>query len=96
VSPLAVFTRVADVLWRTAGDSVLLHRIHATPDTAAFQLSGRAACIWVALDEPGTIDDIVARLVDADLAAPDLVGLAEDCALLINLGVIETIEHADA
>ena len=63
------------------------------------ELVGRVAYVWVALDEPGTIDQIIERL---DEVAPpsgirtacqsDRNVLANDVQLLVGAGVVEVVQ----
>jgi hypothetical protein len=67
-----IYTRAWGVVWRLGPDRVLLRRVGVPPDAAAVEITGRAVFAWIALDEPGTIAEIVERLTDAGVTiAPD-------------------------
>jgi hypothetical protein len=66
---------------------------------AALELAGRAAFVWVALDEPGTIEQIAERLAEvgtiSDIENASHSGervLAADVQLLIDAGVVEIVD----
>jgi len=64
--------RAPGILWRLAGDRVMTHRIDAPPATAAHDLIGPVALVWVALDQPAARGELSARLADAELTIDDL------------------------
>jgi hypothetical protein len=70
---IARYTRAPGVVWRLAGDRVLLRRVRAagSPDDAA-DLFGVAAMVWVALDEPRAADEVAAEVTSAVGAVPPL------------------------
>ena len=75
-----VYSRAPDVVWRLGPDRVLVRRVGGKADDAA-EFTGEAAFIWIAMDEPGSIPELEARLASTQirLAAPqaldELVGL---------------------
>jgi len=68
------YVRQVEVVWRLAPDRVLVRRPWPKDgqDEAA-DLLGLAALIWIALDEPGTVTDLVERLADAGDATEGVV-----------------------
>jgi hypothetical protein len=60
------YTRQVEVLWRVAPDRVLVRRPwpQEGQDEAA-DLLGMAALVWIALDEPGSVAEILERLDEA-------------------------------
>ena len=46
--------RAPGILWRLTADRVMTHRIDAPPETAANDLVGPVALVWLALDNTGT------------------------------------------
>lgn len=62
------FVRRERTLWRLCGLSVLTQAIDGGIESASTELTGWAARVWVALDEPATLDEVCARL-GATLAA---------------------------
>ena len=60
------YTRQVQVLWRVAPDRVLVRRPWPKEgqDEAA-DLLGMAALVWIALDEPGSVAEILERLDEA-------------------------------
>jgi hypothetical protein len=62
-----IYARTVDVVWRSGPDRVLLHRIGWSSESKAIELTGLVAFIWLAVDEPATFDELVERLVDAEI-----------------------------
>ena len=69
-----VYQRESGVVWRLGVDRVLVRRVGAAPEGAASELFGAVALLWIALDEPATLDEIGSRLAEADVVIDDLVG----------------------
>jgi hypothetical protein len=72
------YTRADDLVWRLARDRVLVRRVGDYGDTAAVDLLGAAAVVWVAAEEP---------LTPAELAAEtelDVETVADSVALLVE------------
>jgi hypothetical protein len=63
---------VAGVVWRSGPDRVLIQRIGGPSATAATDLIGDVAYVWVALDTPATRGDVLGRLADAGVGVADL------------------------
>ena len=59
-------------MWRSGPDRVLIQRIGGPSATAATDLIGDVAYVWVALDLPATRSDILGRLADAGIEVADL------------------------
>lgn len=72
-----IYSRAPDVVWRLGPDRVLVRRIGDHGDDAAAELMGAAALVWVALDEPGTVRAVTARLSAAEVGSETEVGEAE-------------------
>jgi hypothetical protein len=51
---------------------VLLRRVGGPIDTAAIDLIGDVAYVWIALDTPATGAELAARLADAGITVADL------------------------
>jgi hypothetical protein len=66
------FARVADVVWRSAPDRILIQRITGPPEVAAIDLIGDVAFVWIALDTPAARNELGARLADAGIDVDDL------------------------
>jgi hypothetical protein len=66
------FARVIDIVWRSGPDRVLIQRIGGPSDTAATDLIGDVAYVWLALDTPATRRELLARLADAGIEVADL------------------------
>ncbi len=75
------FTRANDVVWRSGPDRVLVQRISGPPETAATDLIGDVAYIWLALDTPATRSELIARLADAGI---DVAKLDRDIQHLVD------------
>lgn len=61
MTPEPVYRR-ADVLWRRTHDRVVL-LVPGSPDFVT--LKGTGCDLWAALEEPGSVGDVAARLVAA-------------------------------
>jgi len=92
VSPEAVrFQRSASALWREVGDQILL----APPGREDLdQLSGTAATVWILLEEPQTLQELVITLEDlyntsAEAIMADVERLVFD---LVSRGSIRQVE----
>ena len=68
--PLDQRVRRADVLWRRAGDRVLIRR---RGDDDLLVLAGTGAELWEAMDAERTVEAIVVSLADAYDVAVDVV-----------------------
>jgi hypothetical protein len=66
------FARVTDVVWRSGPDRVLIQRIGGPSATAATDLIGDVAYVWLALDLPATRGDVLGRLADAGVGVADV------------------------
>jgi hypothetical protein len=62
--PPTRYTRADDLVWRLARDRVLLRRVGDHGETAAVDLLGAAAVVWVAAEEPLSPDELA---VDTEL-----------------------------
>lgn len=58
----SVLMRSPRTLWRICGHSVLTQGIDGDLRAASAELSGWAARVWVALDEPATLEELIDRL----------------------------------
>ena len=65
------YARVADAVWRLAGDRVIIRHASMGADDAGVDLTGLAAMVWVALDEPGSVVTSTDRLAAEELGVPD-------------------------
>ena len=82
--------RRADVLWRRAVDAVVLLPVGADDPVL---LPGTGAAVWELLEQPATLDELLAALrevygTDADAASveADVVALLDR---LVGLGAVE-------
>lgn len=57
---MCTYERVARVVWRQGADRVLVARL----DGDSAELVGAAALLWLALDEPRTLDMLAAELAE--------------------------------
>lgn len=86
--------RAETALWRMAPDRVLALLQPRVPSDGGLvgtvlELTGDAALVWLALDEPATADGLVERLVEAGLdSTPERVGAA--LVLLADSGLVES------
>ena len=97
------YARARGVMWRIAADRVLVHRVGVPAESAAFELTGPVVLAWVALDEPGTLTDVAARLaesvVSAELSAEVSMpaeltaALADDLDRLADLGLVTATDQ---
>jgi hypothetical protein len=82
---VTVFARVSDVVWRLAPDRVIARHALTELDDDGVDLHGTAALVWVALDEPATLDEVSERLASEGLERePD--DLAEVVDQLVTAG----------
>ena len=58
----AVLQRASRIVWRVANGVVLTQSVDGGTDVGASELTGWAAMVWVALDEPATRGELMARL----------------------------------
>ena len=72
------YTRSEDLVWRLAPDRVLVRRVGDHGDTAAVDLLGAAAVVWVAAEEPLTTEQLAAE-TELDAAT-----VADSIALLVQ------------
>ena len=88
------YRRADGVVWRVGPDRVLLHRIGVPPEDATLELSGPVAFVWVALDEPGDVEEILERVSEAtdDL---DRESVTADLRRLVDAGVVEIVDPTD-
>lgn len=63
-----IHSREPKVVWRLGPDRVLVRRVDGA-DGDTHELHGAAALVWIALDEPGTVADVTARMAAAGLVA---------------------------
>lgn len=68
----ARYARAPGVVWRLAGDRVLVRRAGSGAVDAAADLLGAAAMVWVALDEPRRADEVAAEVAEVMAATPPL------------------------
>jgi len=66
------YSRRTDLVWRSGPDRILLHRVDGPAETASTELSGPVAFVWLALDEPATVEQLISRLAEADITVADL------------------------
>lgn len=87
------YARAGDVVWRIGPDRVLVRKV----GHEGLDLVGAAAMIWLALDEPRTLDAIDAELADAIAGSTgDVVDVEGTLAPLVAGGLVETIDARDA
>ena len=56
------YARVADTVWRLAADRVIVRHASIDADDTGVDVTGLAALVWVALDEPASVDELAVRL----------------------------------
>ncbi len=78
-----VYTRSPDVVWRLGPDRVLARRIGASGEHAAAELSGPAALVWIALDDPASTEAVLVRLEESGIE----IGV-DDIGVLVDAGWI--------
>ena len=61
--------RADRIVWRVADGAVLTQSVDGGPDAGASELTGWAAMVWVALDEPASRDELMVRL---ETSAPEV------------------------
>lgn len=88
---MAVCARCVDVVWRLGPDRVIACHVSSGADDAGADLTGTAALVWVALDEPGTVDELGGRLRDANLATTN-AQVAEAVNELLAAGWLRLVE----
>jgi hypothetical protein len=86
------YRRADDLVWRSAPDRVLLQRIDGPPETAATDLLGDVAYVWLAIDTPATLAELAERLADADVDVADLDGDVQ--YLLVHALITTTPERS--
>jgi hypothetical protein len=88
----ARFQRVPAVVHRAIDGGVLL--VDAGGESR--RLVGSAGLVWIALDEPGTVADLLARLRDVwpDAGALTVAALADAVAFLAGESLLEVVEPA--
>jgi hypothetical protein len=97
----AQYTRHRQVLWRLGPDRVLVrHPWPAEGREQAADLLGLAAMIWIALDEPATLDEIEQRLAEARDPGDPAPALARDDISdtldhLVATGWVESVGEGD-
>ncbi len=91
------YARARGVMWRIAADRVLVHRVGVPAESAAFELTGPIALAWAALDEPGTLTDVAARLAESAMPAELSVQvLADDLERMVDIGLVTVSDPATA
>jgi hypothetical protein len=84
--------RAQGVVWRQAHDRVLVRRIGDHSDKAQADLHGVAALVWVALDQPMSVEQLTVVLADAGLTFdPDEI----DAAIALTTAERWTIVDGD-
>ena len=83
----ARYTRADNLVWRSGPDRVLLQHIEGPLETAATDLLGDVAYVWLALDTPATRAELAERLADADVSVTDLDA---DLTYLLDHALITT------
>jgi energy-coupling factor transporter ATP-binding protein EcfA2 len=84
-----IFQRSDGIVWRALSDRVFVHRVGASPDLAAAELSGPVAVIWLALDEPATVPEIRRRLAEASVTVAEPEA---ELDRLVSAGLVEAID----
>jgi hypothetical protein len=56
------YERVPGFVWRHAHDRLLLRRVGVRDPDAMVEVAGDAMLVWLALDEPGSCDEVAERL----------------------------------
>jgi hypothetical protein len=85
--------RASRALWRRAGTEVLA----TLPDEAEVKrLGGSAAAVWVLLDEPRSVADLVRELGDAyDVRPEEILEPVAGCVdELVAVGLVEEVPGA--
>jgi len=86
------FARRERVVWRHSADRVLV--LDTMAGTEIRELHHAVAVAWLALDEPGTLDEVRARLIEAQVLIDDADATALDAAfeVLVDAGLVETVD----
>ena len=63
-----VYSRSPGVVWRLGPDRVLVRRVGGQGEDAAAELMDAAALVWVALDQPATVQRVAARIEEVEPA----------------------------
>lgn len=87
-----VYRRATRVLWRAAADRVVLRHCGPCADRAANEISGWAALLWLALDRPRSLADLIGELERSGYAEPD-TQLQVALSLLLDHWLIEECER---
>lgn len=69
------YVRDPRLIWRTAGDRLLVRRVKDLSDRSTSEVTGAAAVVFLALDRPLSADDLAHELALA--GAEDPAGLVE-------------------
>ena len=78
------YVRADDLVWRLARDRVLVRRVGVHGDTAAIDLLGAAAVVWVAAEEPLTPDALAAETELSGDAIAESIELLVDGRWLVS------------
>jgi hypothetical protein len=70
---------------------VLVHRVDEQPSSAGTDLIGAVAFVWLALDEPASVAEIVERLADASV---DVADVEAELGRLLRAGLIHESDPA--
>ena len=81
-----IFQRSDGIVWRALSDRVLVHRVGASPDEAAAELSGPVVMVWIALDEPASVPEIRRRLTEASVT---VANPEAELDRLLSAGLVE-------
>ena len=90
-----VYARSPDVVWRLGPDRVLVRRVGGRNDVVAteplsahkvIELVGPIALVWLALDDPADVTELVHRLTQADT---EVVNLGGDLNRLTDAEIVE-------
>ena len=88
----ATYERRSDVVWRIAPDRVIVLPVEA--GAGASDLTGVAAAVFAALDEPATVVEVVRRLGEAGLHVDPGDGVDGALAALVEAGLVRRLTGA--
>lgn len=90
--PRVLWVRSPDVLWRRTLEAVVL----LAPDTGEIiTLTATGQALWEALEEPGTVPEVAARVADGYDVAPEVVA-ADIAPVLHDLERRHVVRHTAA
>jgi hypothetical protein len=84
--PVPPIARADGVVWRIAGDRVLVRWVGTRGEGAARELLGTTALAWATLDQPHTSPQLAAALEVDEASIGDAVGALLEAGLVVVPG----------